>query len=176
MRFDVNAIDRASAAFLKVAEAAERLERKLKDLDHTRIEIKPKFDDKEVTAGIAEMKRKLREATNDTPKVRIGIELNGLTEAERKLDQIKAKMTSLSDASAQVDVNTGGSATRLNLLAQKMRDLKRLSPLNLRVEVDDQASAQIDAIAVAAGALATMAPTVRVDVDSSAALAQIASL
>src|SRR5206468_8355623 len=97
-------------------------------------------------------------------------------EADRKLDEIKAKMTSLSDASAQVDVNTGGSATRLNLLAQKMRDLKKLSPLKLRVELDDRASAQLVAIAAAANDLATMSPTVQVDVDSTAALAQVAAL
>jgi trimeric autotransporter adhesin len=176
MRFDVSATESAAAAFLKVAAAAEKLQEKLKELDRTKVEIKPKFDGSEVTAGLAEMRRKVREATKNLPKAKLEVSVTGLADAEQKVERLRAKMAQLGDASAKVDVNIGGSATRLNLLAQKMRDLKKLSPLKLKVEVDDQATAQLEAITALATGLAAMEPTVRVDVDSTAALAQIAAL
>jgi hypothetical protein len=177
MRFDVSAVERASAAFLKVAEAAERLEHKLKDLDRLKVEIRPKFDGSDVDAGLKEMRRKVREATKNLPKAKVEVKVDGLTEAERKLDQLKAKMTSLSDASAKVEINTGGSVTRLNLLATKMRELKALSPLKIKVDVD--AGAAMAAVALLVTALQGLqgsANNVNINLNSRTFLGELAEV
>jgi hypothetical protein len=176
MRFDVSALDRASATFLKIGDAVDRLEKKLKDLDRVKVEIKPRLDSAPMNADIVAMRKRLREATKNPPKFKIEVDLDGISAAEAKVEQLRAKLTSLTGASAQVDVDTGAAQTNIDALHAKMTALRGLSPLQLRIEVDDQATAQLSAIEAAASALAGMNPTVHVDVDAIAALAQIAAL
>lgn len=177
MRFDVSALDRASAVFDKVADAAERLERKLKDLNGTKVEIKPKWDGSEVDAGLRDMRRKVREATKNLPKAKLDVKIDGLRDAEQKIDRLRTKLTSLTDASAKVDVNTGGSVTRLNLLATKMRELKALSPLKLKVDVDTGAAmAAVGVLALALQGLQSTATNINVNVNSRTFLGEMAQI
>lgn len=176
MRFDVSALDRASAVFDKIADNVDRLEKKLKDLDRLKVEVKPRVDLTAMNADIVTMRKRIRDATKNPAKVKIQVDLDGLNVAEAKVEQLRSKLTSLTGASAQVDVDTAGAQTNVDALHAKLTALRALSPLQLRVEVDDQATAQLSAIEAAAAALAGMNPTVQVDVDSAAALAQIAAL
>ena len=177
MRFDVSAVERASAAFLKVAEAAERLERKLKDLDRTKIEIRAKLDSREVDAGLREMRRKVREATKNLPKAKIDVKIDGLTAAERKLDQLATKMRSVADASAKVEIDTGGSVTRLNLLATKLREIKALSPVKVKVDVDTGlAVAAVAALELALRGLQGSANNVSINLDTRTFLGELAQV
>lgn len=146
MRFDVSALDRASAVFDKVADAADRLQRKLKELERTKVEIKPRLDDAGINADVRRLQQKLRTAFRNLPRAKIEVDLAGLTAAERKVAQLARKLGTLTGASARVQVDSGDSIPRITLLTNKVRELQALSPVVLRVSLNSQINvAQIEA-------------------------------
>lgn len=170
MNFDIGANDRASAVLLRIAAAAEKLERQLKEIDRVRATPKITLDAADAKRDAAEVRRDLAAIRNVSVKLKVGV--TGGT----AVTNIANRLRTLQDLNVRVDLNIGDAESKADRLATKMTALRALSPIKLRIEADDQATADLTAISAAATALARVSPTIRVDVASAAALAQLAAV
>lgn len=170
MNFDVGARDTASPVLLRIAAAAEKLTEQLKQLDRTRSNPTITLDAADAKRDAAEVRRDLAAVRNVNAKLKINVSGN------TAVANVAAKMNALRDVNVGVDVRLGDSETKLDRLATKMIALRAMSPLKLKVEVDDQATGDLAAIQAAATALAGASPTIRVDAATAAALSQLGAV
>jgi trimeric autotransporter adhesin len=120
MRFTVDANDRASATFAKIAAAAERLEKSLKGLNKT---VRPTVKLNGAAAvkrDVAAIRRDMDRIRNVTAKVKVSVAGAGT------LDNLDRKLDKLSDAhvAVHVSITPPGVEARLQSLNTLLRNLR----------------------------------------------------
>lgn len=165
MNFDIGATDRASATFLRVARAAERLERKLKDLDRTNVSPTIKLDTRQAEQQARRFMTRLRGMGSPAPKVKIDVDIPG----KGKVDDLKTKLTALRNKKIKVELDVADAAGLTTLSA----DLAALSNAKVKVELEVADSAQLTALQTALGALTDTKVKIEMDIVGAADVAAL---
>lgn len=173
MRFDIDATDRASSAFLKFAENVDRLEKKLRDLDRVKADPKVTLDTRAAEQQARQFMSRLRNLLKPDPKITVQVDT---TAGMAKVDQLKAKMSSLSNVDVKVDVDVADSAA----IAALRADLTSLSNASVKVDIDVADSSAITALRADLASLSNATVKVELDIVGAAGIAglqsQLASL
>jgi len=184
--FNVRAAENASAAFLKVAAAAEALSAKLDELDGRKVKVKVQVDVDD--SGLERLKGKLAALKDERVKVQVDVDddrLNKLggrnqrrkvkvdvdfdaDKAARNLAKIDAMIEKLDQKRAEVkaDADTAGAASKLQEVEQQA---DRLDGQTVDVDVDaDTAAAAAKLQKIEQQADRLDGKTVNINVDSDA--------
>lgn len=138
LQFDVSALDRASAAFLRIAAAAEALAARLEALDGKRVEpeivVQTREAEREVGRFATRMQRQIQEAVNRLPALQI--KSNADTDA---LAALRQQLNTLSARRIGVDIDADDAKSQIDEIAAKLRSLAG-STTSVRVRSDAQAA------------------------------------
>jgi hypothetical protein len=168
LQFDVSALDRASATFVKMAAQVERLAAKIDKLDGKRADVELDVDTSKADAKLgkfeADVRRRLEAATKALPEVNLDIDA---TEADQALARIRNEMAALHDQRLGIDISSADALAELERFRAELEQVGRESA-DVRVKADTAAAiAQLDAVLATAAAVGASDPEVKVDVDAA---------
>jgi hypothetical protein len=168
LKFDVTALDQASKTFVRIAQAVERFEKRLDQLDGKQVradvEVNTDKADREIGAFATSMRRKLEAATKALPDIEIKADS---TDAELALAAIRGDLAELRDATVGVDIDATLAEARIEEIGGRLRALAKDAP-ELQVRADAAAAlAQLGLVDHEAEKLDKKRVTVKVDTDKS---------
>lgn len=167
LQFDVSALDRASATFIKMAGQVERLAAKIDKLDGKKADVEIGVDTKNADAQIGkfatDVRTKLSAALKSLPEVKLDADAS---EAQREVERLRNEMLALRDQRIGVDIDAGKAAAEITRMRTELERLGANSA-DIQVKADTAAAiAQLSAVEAMVSALDGTSATVDVDVDS----------
>lgn len=179
LRFDVSALDKASATFVKMAAQVERLAKKIDDLDGKKATVRAEAETRKAEAQIGKFatdtRRKLEAALKALPAIEVDADS---TPAQRELARVRQDMQSLADKRIGIDIDASAAIAEAKRLQGELDAIGRSSK-SVQVKADTAAAmAQLAAVGAEADRLDGKRTTVKVDVDKSLtdSIVQVAAL
>ncbi|AEA23114.1 hypothetical protein Psed_0860 [Pseudonocardia dioxanivorans CB1190] len=168
LQFDVSALDRASATFIKMAAQVERLAAKIDKLDGKKADVELDVDTSKADAKLGkfetDLRTKLAAASKALPELNLDVDT---TEASQALARIRNEMAALHDQRLGIDISSADALAELERFRAELEQVSRESA-DVRVKADTAAAiAQLDTVLAAATAVGASDPEVKVDVDSA---------
>lgn len=130
----------------------------------------PRDGDAQAGAFAAAFQKRLKAAFASLPKANIDADSS---EADRKLQELRARLEALSKKTIGVDVDAGEALGELAAVKADLEDLSRSASVNVRADVAS-ALAQIGAVEREVEKVGGQSPTVTVDADTAAADTELA--
>jgi hypothetical protein len=167
LQFDVSALDKASATFIKMAGQVERLAAKIDKLDGKKADVEIGVDtsgaDREVGRFATDVRTKLSAALKSLPELKLTADSS---DAQRDIERIRNEMLALRDQRIGVDIDSGAAVAQVSRLRAELEAVAKNSA-DIQVRADAGAAiAQLSAVEAAVQALDGQSAVVDVDVDS----------
>lgn len=166
LRFDVQALDRASQVFTRMGRAVENFEKRLDRLDKQRVsvdvEAKTEKAERQVGAFAADMQRRLTRAIEALPDIELGADA---TEAQREVAAVRTELAQLADQRVGIDIDATEAQTRV---AELQRRLQALDGDDADIQVRTDVAAALTQLAAVNGEVDRLdgrTARVKVDVD-----------
>lgn len=140
LRFDVTALDRASATFAKVADAVEEVGDELDKLDRKRaspeIDVETKKAEQRIDRFAKNLRKKVAAAVKNLPELEIDADSS---DAEREIAQVRKDLQTLSDVEINTDVDAARAEAKLRELTARVTRLNADS-VDIKVKADTLAA------------------------------------
>lgn len=121
-----------------------------------------------------EVRTKVTAALKSLPDAKIDADAS---DAERAVAQVRASLQRLAGQRIGIDVDEATALNRLETLQRKLAEISASDDATISVKANTtQAALELDKVRVTAERVGAMSPTVRVDADTAAARAEIASV
>jgi hypothetical protein len=176
LRFDVNANDRASGAFGRIAAAAEVVANRIAKLDGKRARVRVEADTSEVQRKITEVEARLDRLRREkaSPKLDADTAL-----VRVKITEVIARLQDLRKTRADAQVGLDRAEAVKAEIAQIIAALKRVDGMRASPRIrayTDEAKARLAELLVELKALDAEKPDIKLDVDIARAEAQLLRL
>ncbi|HEY9354612.1 MAG TPA: hypothetical protein VIP28_15225 [Nocardioides sp.] len=168
LQFDITALDRASKVFVKLAAAAEKVEKKLDDLDGKRVSPEVDVDTRKAEAKLGKFaqdaRRDIEKALKALPDV--DIDANA-TPAQQEVARLRKELVELNDQRIGIDIDAATAIGRAKAIKEQLDEIGRKSA---DVQVNADVAAASAALAAFSGEVDRVdgrKAKVTVDVDKS---------
>jgi hypothetical protein len=168
LQFNVTALDKATATFVKLAEQVDRLAKKIDKLDgkHATATVDVDTDkaDREIGAFAAKMRKRIEAAVKALPDIELKADAS---DADKALARVRGELKDLSGKTIGVDISAEDAKAEMDRLREELNRLGRDSA-SIQVKADvAEAIAQLDAVDGKVKRLDGKTAKVKVDVDKS---------
>lgn len=168
LQFDITALDRASKVFVKLAAAAEKVEKRLDDLDGKRVSPEVDVDTRKAEAQLgkfaADARRDIEKALKALPDVEIDA---NATPAQQEVARLRKELVELHDQRIGIDIDAATAIGRAKAIKEQLDEIGRKSA---DVQVNADVAAASAALAAFSGEVDRVdgrKVKVTVDVDKS---------